>query len=69
MVKACSTSVLKATPINCSTSPKIVIVAIEIQFGDIEHVELVYSFGVKEPNLMDAMSMPHSRGGKKSIFV
>ena len=38
------------------------------QFGDIEHVELVYSFGVKEPNLMDAMSMPNPRGGKKKYI-
>ena len=38
------------------------------QFGDIEHVELVYSFGVKEPNLMDTMSMPNSRGGKKKYI-
>ena len=38
------------------------------QFGDIEHVELVYSFGVKEPNLMDAYAMPHSRGGRKKYI-
>ena len=38
------------------------------QFGDIEHVELVYSFGVKEANLMDAMSMPNPRGGKKKYI-
>ena len=38
------------------------------QNGDIEHVELVYSFAVKEPNIMDAYAVPNARGGRKKYI-
>ena len=38
------------------------------QFGDIENVELVYSFSVKERNMADPFSMPGQRGGKKKYI-
>ena len=38
------------------------------QNGEIEHVELVYSFAVKEPNIMDAYAVPNARGGRKKYI-
>ena len=38
------------------------------QFGEIDSVELIYSFAVKEPNMIDAFSMPGQRGGKKKFI-
>ena len=38
------------------------------QFGDIETVELVYSFSVKEPSMMDPFAMPGKRGGRKKYI-
>ena len=38
------------------------------QFGEIDTVELIYSFSVKEPNMLDPMSMPGKRGGRKKYI-
>ena len=38
------------------------------QFGMIDNVELIYNFAVKEPNMMDAFSVPGARGGKKKYI-
>ena len=38
------------------------------QVNDIEHVELIYSFSVKEPNLKDAYATQGNRGGKKKYI-
>ena len=38
------------------------------QVNDIEHVELIYTFSVKEPNLMDAYATQGNRGGKKKYI-
>ena len=35
------------------------------QSGEIEHVELIYSFAVKEQNMMDVYAIPNNRGGRK----
>ena len=35
------------------------------QSGEIEHVELIYSFAVKEQNMMDVYAIPNKRGGRK----
>ena len=38
------------------------------QMGDIEHVEIIYTFEVKEPNMMDAYATPGKRGGRKKYI-
>ena len=38
------------------------------QVNEIEHVELIYSFSVKEPNLMDAYATQGKRGGRKKYI-
>ena len=38
------------------------------QRGDIETVELIYSFAVNEPNMMDAYAIQDKRGGKKKYI-
>ena len=38
------------------------------QNGDIEHVELIYTFAVKEPNMMDVYAVPGKRGGRKKYI-
>jgi hypothetical protein len=38
------------------------------QNGEIEHVELIYTFAVKEPNLMDVYAMTGKRGGRKKYI-
>jgi len=38
------------------------------QYGDLSQVELIYSFAVKEPTMMDPFSMPNKRGGKKKYI-
>ena len=38
------------------------------QFGEIDNVELIYNFAVKEPNMMDAFAIPGQRGGKKKFI-
>jgi len=38
------------------------------QFGDLAYVELIYSFSVKEPTLMDPYAMPNQRGGRKKYI-
>jgi len=38
------------------------------QYGEIEHVQLIYSFEVKEPNMMDAYATPGKRGGRKKFI-
>lgn len=38
------------------------------QVNDIEHVELIYSFAVKEPSMMDAYAAPGKRGGRKKFI-
>ena len=35
------------------------------QFGEIDTLELIYSFAVKEQNMMDPYAMPGKRGGRK----
>ena len=38
------------------------------QSGEIEHVELIYTFAVKEPNMMDVYAVPNKRGGRKKYI-
>ena len=38
------------------------------QTGEIEHVELIYTFAVKEPNMMDVYAVPNKRGGRKKYI-
>ena len=38
------------------------------QFGKIDTLELIYSFSVKEPNMMDPYAMPGKRGGRKKYI-
>ncbi|MFZ8904757.1 MAG: hypothetical protein ACO20I_12550 [bacterium] len=38
------------------------------QFGEIDTVELIYSFSVKEPTTVDPFSMPGKRGGRKKYI-
>ena len=38
------------------------------QEGEIESVVLIYSFSVREPNIMDTMSVPDARGGRKKYI-
>ncbi len=38
------------------------------QVNDIEHVEIIYSFAVKEPNMMDVYAVPGKRGGRKKYI-
>ena len=38
------------------------------QFGEIESVELIYSFSAKEPNMMDPYATQGKRGGRKKYI-
>ena len=38
------------------------------QNNEIEHVELIYTFAVKEPNMMDVYAIPNKRGGRKKYI-
>ena len=38
------------------------------QNGDLTNVELIYSFGVKETNVLDMYGTPNERGGKKKYI-